>query len=200
VKLRNLTTNFLLLKLNQRLKIFYRVVFTHRLLSSLVFVSVGILMDGMIKNVMSLDTLMNFLNLSVFACKRSVIANTLMYIQIITLYIFLCHYNTILRKTNPNIPGMRGLSISVHRSCSFAPDPFEYKYIISVNITSFWGIKCTIGNIYVPTVTHREERKNAFSEITNWIKKHTNTPSILVGDFNMSKSQLESLLNKSSHQ
>jgi len=114
-------------------------------------------------------------------------------------YPFLCHYNTILRKTNPNIPGMRGLSISVHRSCSFSPDPFEYKYIISVNITSFWGIKCTIGNIYVPTVTHKEERKNAFSEITNWIKKHTNTPSILVGDFNMSKSQFESLHNKSSH-
>ena len=37
-------------------------------------------------------------------------------------------------------------------------------------------------------------------KITNWIKKHTNTPSILVGDFNMSKCQLESLINKSSHQ
>jgi len=72
------------------------------------------------------------------------------------------------------------------------------KYIISVNITSFWGIKCTIGDIYVSMVTN-EERTNAFSEITNWIKKHTNTPSILVGDFNMSKSQLESLLNKSSY-
>jgi len=103
-------------------------------------------------------------------------------------YPFLCHYNTILRKADPNIPGMRGLSISVHRSCSFSPDPFEYKYIISVNITSFWGIKCTIGNIYVPSVTHKEERMNAFSEITNWIKKHTNTPSILVDNFNMSKS------------
>ena len=115
-------------------------------------------------------------------------------------YQFLCYYNSILRKTNQNILGMRGLSISLHRSFSFSPDPFEYKYFISVNITSFWGIKCTIGNIYVPTVIHKEERKNAFSEITNWIKKHTNTPSILVGDFNMSKSQLESLLNKSSHQ
>ncbi|KAG4087403.1 hypothetical protein H8356DRAFT_1363663 [Neocallimastix lanati (nom. inval.)] len=47
------------------------------------------------------------------------------------------------------------------------------------------GVKCSIGNIYVPTVTCKEERKNAFSEITNWIKKHTNTPFILVGDFNM---------------
>jgi len=115
-------------------------------------------------------------------------------------YPFLCHYNTILRKADPNIPGMRGLSISVHHSCSFSPDPFEYKYIISFNITSFWRIKCTIGNTYVPMVTHKEERTNGFSEITNWIKKHTNIPSILVGDFNMSKSQLKSLLNKSSHQ
>ena len=56
-------------------------------------------------------------------------------------YPFLCHYNTILRKTDPNISGMRGLSISIHRSCSLSPDPFEYKYIIFVNITSFWGIK-----------------------------------------------------------
>jgi len=46
----------------------------------------------------------------------------------------------------------------------------------------------------------RMKERNAFSEITNWIKKHSNIPSILVGDFNMSKSQLESLLHKSSHQ
>jgi len=32
------------------------------------------------------------------------------------------------------------------------------------------------------------------------MKRHTYTPSILVDDFNMAKSQLESLLNKSSHQ
>jgi len=69
----------------------------------------------------------------------------------------------------------------------------------SVSITSFWGVKCTLGNIYVPTFTHKEERTNAFSEMTKWIKKHTNTPSILVGDFNMFKSQLKSLLNKLSH-
>ena len=196
--LRNLTINFLLLKLNQWLKIFYVVVFTHRLLSSLIFVSVGTLMDGMMKNEIVLDTLMKFLNLSVFACKRLVIANTLMLHS--NNYPFLCHYITILRKAHPNIPGVGGLSLCVHRSCSFSPDPFEYKYIISVNITSFWGIKCTIVNIYVPMVTHKEERTNAFSEITNWIKKHINIPSILVGDFNMSKSHLESLLNKLSHQ
>jgi len=59
---------------------------------SSIFVSVGTLMDGMLKNVMVLDTLMKFLNLSVFTCKRSVIANTLMYIQIIT-HFFVTFWN-----------------------------------------------------------------------------------------------------------
>jgi len=88
----------------------------------------------------------------------SVIANTLMYFQIITHF-----FVTIIQFYEKLIQiylGMRGLSISVHCSCSFSPDPFEYEYIISVNITSFWGIKCTIDNIYIPTVTHKEERKN----------------------------------------
>jgi len=31
----------------------------------------------------------------------------------------------------------------------------------------FKELKCIIGKIYVPTVTHKEERKNVFSEITN---------------------------------
>jgi len=64
--LKNLTINFLLLKLNQWFKIFYVVVFTHCLLNSLIFVSVGTLMDGMQKNMIELNTLMKiFLNLSV---------------------------------------------------------------------------------------------------------------------------------------
>jgi len=81
--LRNSAINFLLLKLNQWYKIFFIVAFTH-LFNSSIFMSVGTLMDGMMKNVMVLDSLMKFLNLSVFACMRSVIANILMYIQIIT--------------------------------------------------------------------------------------------------------------------
>ena len=51
-------------------------------------------------------------------------------------YSFLCHYNTILRKADPNIPGMRGLSISVHRSCSFSHDPFG-KGIIYIRRTNY---------------------------------------------------------------
>jgi len=98
--------------------------------------------------------------------KREV-GNSLYFNVLSNNYPFLCHYNTILRKADSNIPDMRGLSFSVHRFCSFSPDLFEYEYIIYVNHTSFWGIKFTIGNIYVPTITHKDERMNAFSEITN---------------------------------
>jgi len=63
--LRNSTINFLLLKLNQWLNIFFIVVFTHRLLNSSIFVSIKTLMDGMMKNVMILNILMKFLNLFV---------------------------------------------------------------------------------------------------------------------------------------
>ena len=175
--------------------IFYIVVFTHRLLSSLIFVSVGTLMDGMMKNVMVLDTLMKFLNLSVFACKRSEIANTLNVLS--NNYLFLCYYSRILRKADPNIPGMRGLSISVHRSCLFSSDPFECKYIISVNINFFFG---ELNALLIIFMFLRMKERMPFQKLLKWIKKYTNTPSILVGEFNISKSQLESLLNKSSHQ
>jgi len=63
--LRNSTINFLLLKLNQWLNIFFIVVFTHRLLNSSIFVSIKTLMDGMMKNVMILNILLKFLNLFV---------------------------------------------------------------------------------------------------------------------------------------
>ena len=87
---------------------------------------------------------------------------------------------------------MRGLSISVHRSCSFSPDPFEYKYIISVNITSFGELNALLVIfMFLRSLIRKKERMP--------FQKHTNTPSILVGDFNMSKSQFESLHNKSSH-
>ena len=58
------------------------------------------------------------------------------------------YYNSIFLRANPKILGMRGLFIGVHSSCSFFQESFLYKYIISVNITSFWNQKCTIGNIY----------------------------------------------------
>jgi len=54
-------------------------------------------------------------------------------------YPFLPQYNFLIRRADPNIPGIRGLFIGIHKSCSFLPDPFEYNYIISANIISFWG-------------------------------------------------------------
>jgi len=85
-----------------------------RLLNSSIFVSVGTLMDGMMKNVMILDTLMKFLNLSVFACKRSVIANTLMYFQItITLEEI---QNTVLDMKNNKAPDPDGIPIEYFKA------------------------------------------------------------------------------------
>jgi len=60
---------------------------------------------------------------------------------------------------------MRGLYIGVHTSCLSTPDLFEYKYIISTNFFSLWGVKCSVGNIYVPTKSHEESRKNAISDL-----------------------------------
>lgn len=38
-------------------------------------------------------------------------------------YPFLPQYNFLIRRADPNIPGMRGLFIGIHKSCSFLPDP-----------------------------------------------------------------------------
>ena len=105
-------------------------------------------------------------------------------------YPFLNHYKSVLRRADKKVPGMRGLYIGVHSSCQYSSDPFEYKYIISVNINSFWGVRCSIGNTYIPSLKHSNSRNTAISDLTKWLKDHQNNPSILVGDFNMSKEKL----------
>ena len=107
-----------------------------------------------------------------------------------TRYPFLSQYKSLLRRADLNIPGMRGLYIGVHTSCLSTPDPFEFKYIISTNLLSLWGVKCSIGNIYVPTRSHEIARRNALLDLSNWLKSHHNNPSFIVGDFNMSKQDL----------
>jgi len=74
-----------------------------------------------------------------------------------TQYPLLCQYKSFIRRADSNIPDMRGLYIGVHTSCLSTPDPFEYKYIISTNLFSLWGVKCSIGNIYVPTNSIKKE-------------------------------------------
>jgi len=52
-------------------------------------------------------------------------------------------------RVNNKLPGMIGLFISIHTSCPYNDEPSIYKlfinYIISINITSFWNQKCSIG-------------------------------------------------------
>ncbi len=100
---------------------------------------------------------------------------------------YLTNYKSIHRRYNPNVPGMRGLYIGIHKSCTFSPDPISFKYIISVNVFSFWNQKCSIGNIYFPQSRWKEARTIALQELNQWLSSHNsdNHPAILVGDFNM---------------
>jgi len=93
---------------------------------------------------------------------------------------------------------MRGLFIGIHKSCSFLPNPFEYNYIISANIISFWGISCSIDNIYISTSSHKDAHKNALYDAKNWLLSHHNSskPALLMGDFNMSKQDISQFLSK----
>ena len=115
-------------------------------------------------------------------------------------YPFLNHYRTVLRRADKKIPGMRGLYIGVHSSCQFTNDDFEYRYILSVNIFSFWGVRCSLGNIYIPSKKHKDSREKAETDFANWLKNHQNNPSAIVGDFNMTKQQLKDLILRISPQ
>jgi exonuclease III len=94
---------------------------------------------------------------------------------------------------------MRGLLIGVHSSCSFFQEPFLYKYIISVNITSLWNQKCTIENIYFPQSKMEGSKTslllmNFLSGYVFTIEKK-NVPAVLVGDFNMSLTKIKSYIS-----
>jgi len=115
-------------------------------------------------------------------------------------YPFLYHYKSLLRRADKNIPGMRGLYIGVHSSCQCSADPFEYRYILSVSLTSFWGVRCYIGNTYIPSKKHGNSRDSAISDLSKWLQNHQNNPSIIVGDFNMTKEQLMEKISAASQQ
>ena len=106
------------------------------------------------------------------------------------------NYSPVYRRANPKVPGMRGLYIGVHKSCSFSPEPLLYKYIISVTIPSFWSQRCTVGNIYFPQTRWAEARLTAFDELDKWLNAHNknNHPAVLVGDFNMSSQKIKSYI------
>jgi len=105
-----------------------------------------------------------------------------------------------LRLSDKNIHGIRDLYIGVHSSCQCSADPLEYRYILSFSLTSFWDVSRFIGNTYIPSKKHRNSRDNAISDLLKWFKNHQNYPSIIVGDFNMSKQQLMEKISSASQQ
>ena len=74
-------------------------------------------------------------------------------------------YESVFLRANSKIPGMRGLYIGVHNSCSCTAENANYNYIISVSLKLFWNQKCSIGNIYFPQSRWPEARLYAFSEM-----------------------------------
>jgi len=51
--------------------------------------------------------------------------------------------------------------------------------------------------IYIPTKKHSLQVRYAFSEVFTWLQNHMNHLSILLGDFNMSTSDLQDKLSNS---
>ena len=75
---------------------------------------------------------------------------------------FLPNYIPVFLKANKKVPGMRGLYLGVHSSCSFCPEPLVYDFIISVCINSFWDRKCSVGNMYFPQSSLKNARLKVF--------------------------------------
>jgi len=65
-----------------------------------------------------------------------------------------------LRRADMKISGMNGLYISIHISYQFINDNLEYRYKLSVNIVSFWGVRSSIGNIYILSKKKKKKKKS----------------------------------------
>jgi len=94
---------------------------------------------------------------------------------------------------------MRGLYIDVHNSCSYTAENANYDFIISVSLMSFFGIKnVSIGNIYFPQYTWPEARLHVFSEMEKCLSSYNkgNSPTVLLGDFNMPFDKLKKYIIK----
>ena len=120
-----------------------------RILNISTSVLAEILTVGILKNVTDLSIFNSIFN-PICICLQEV-GNSSFLNSFSNSYPFLNHYRTVLRRADKKIPGMRGLYIGVYSSCQFTNDDFEYRYILSVNIVSFWGVRCSLGNIYIPS-------------------------------------------------
>ena len=99
---------------------------------------------------------------------------------------------------DPTIPGCIGLYLGYHVSCQAVLEDNSYTYLVSLTTYSLWNhSKCSVGNDYIPTKKHSSQVRYAFSEVFTWLQNHTNHPSILLGDFNMSTSDLQDKLSNS---
>jgi hypothetical protein len=118
-----------------------------RIFIILTSVLAGILMIGTLKNVKDLLILIKILILFVFVFKKSVIVHSwiLSHIPI--------HFSIIIEQYW-DIQTWKSLEcvilyIGIHNSYQFTHDNFKYRYILSVNIISFWNVRCSLGNIYI---------------------------------------------------
>ena len=99
---------------------------------------------------------------------------------------------------DPTTPGFRGLYLGYHVSCQAVLEDNSYTYLISLTTYSLWNhSKCSVGNVYIPTKKHLLQVRYAFSEVFTWLQNHMNHLSILLGDFNMSTSDLQDKLSNS---
>jgi len=98
-----------------------------------------------------------------------------------------------LRRADMKISGMNGLYISIHISYQFINDNLEYRYKLSVNIVSFWGVRSSIGNIYIHSKKKKKKSKDSIEKekaktiYAKWFKNHQSNSFIIVGDFNITK-------------
>jgi len=108
------------------------------------------------------------------------------------------NYKYFLKRMDPTTPGCRGLYLGYHVSCQAVLEDNSYTYLVSLTTYSLWNhSKCSVGNVYIPTKKHSLQVRYAFSEVFTWLQNHTNHPSILLGDFNMSTSDLQDKLSNS---
>jgi hypothetical protein len=100
------------------------------------------------------------------------------------------------KRMDPTTPGCRGLYLGYQVSCQAVLENNSYIYLVSLNNLRNHS-KCSVGNVFIPTKKHSLQVRYAFSEFFTWLHNHTNHPSILLGDFNMSTSDLQDKLSNS---
>jgi len=108
------------------------------------------------------------------------------------------NYKYFQKRIDPTTPGCRGLYLGYHISCQAVLEDNSYTYLVSLTIYNLWNhFRCSVGNVYIPSKKHSLQVRYKFSEVFTWLQNHTNHPSILLGDFNMSTADLQDKLTNS---